>query len=406
MEFQKQVLDEIKKVDEHINTLEAKADEQAKLNGEVTEELKTELTKSQEAYTKLKERLDTIETGVNRIGESDESQKSFAQGLVESIKENHEQIMAFKSGSRPSAQISVKQPVTMTQGSSLSGEVVAPTRVPGFIHEADRQTHVRQYLQTATTDSNLIRFVREENYEDGTAITGEGAEKPKSSFGLEAVDAPVVKIATHFKVSEEMLEDVAGLSGYISTRGTTKYRLAEDNQLLYGTGASGQLEGLTVAAADFSSVLDGPITNLYDVALDAQAQLAARNYMASGIMLNPVDWFNLLTQKGSSGHYIVSDLIRQGLAPAQLNGVPVNLNTAVAQGDFFAANFAQIATLFDRTGVNVRFYEQNEDDAINNLVTVVIEGRLALPIYLPNAGVYGQLGDIITDPGSGGGGDG
>jgi hypothetical protein len=54
-----------------------------------------------------------------------------------------------------------------------------------------------------------------------------------------------------------------------------------------------------------------------------------------------------------------------------------------------------MATLYDRRSVSVRFFEQNEDDAINNLITVVIEGRLALPIYLPNAGVYGDLADII-----------
>ena len=60
------------------------------------------------------------------------------------------------------------------------------------------------------------------------------------------------------------------------------------------------------------------------------------------------------------------------------------------------ANFAQMATLFDRRGVSVRFFEQNEDDAINNLITVVIEGRLALPTYLPNAGIYSDLDTLIT----------
>src|SRR5690554_2642278 len=382
-DFQKQVLDEIKKTDEYIERLEAKAEEQAKLNGEVQEELKDELKKWADTYKGLKERQDEHE------------RKGFKDHLADAIKENHDRIKNARSSGR--VQIDLKDAITMTQGDSLTGEVIAPTRVPGIIHDPDRQVHVRQFLQTATTDSNAIRYVVEDGYEDGTAVTAEGSTKPKSSFGLEAKTANVVKIATHLKVSDEMLEDVAGLAGYITTRGSSKYRLKEDQQLLYGTGLNNQLEGLTVAATAWgAATINNPINNLYDVAVDGAANLAKKEYMPSGIMVHPTSWYDLITEKDTDGQYIVPDLIRQGLAPAQLAGIPVIRNTAVTEGDILMANFAQMATLFDRRGVSVRFFEQNEDDAINNLITVVIEGRLALPVYLPNAGLYGNLGDLIT----------
>jgi HK97 family phage major capsid protein len=393
MEFQEQVLSEIKKVDSHIENLEAKAAEEAKMNGKAHEETKAELSKFQETYTSLKDRLDHIETMQNRIGKGQEQSKSFKERLIDVITENHERV---KNAKGRGVELEVKDAITMTQGDSLTGEVIAPTRVPGIFHDPDRQVHVRQFLQTATTDSNNIRFVIEDGYEDGTDVTGEGSEKPKSSFKLEAKDAPVRKIATHLKVSDEMLEDVAGLSGYISTRGVTKYRLKEDQQLLYGTGAGNQIKGLTEEAASWSKQIDNPVNNLYDAFVDGAAQLANRNYMPSAGMVHPTDWYNLITEKDSDGQYIVPDLIRQGLAPAQLAGIPVIKNTAVTKGDILIANFAQMATLYDRRSVSVRFFEQNEDDAINNLITVVIEGRLALPVYLPNAGVYGDLSEIIT----------
>lgn len=394
-EFQKQVLDEIKKTDEHIEKLEAKADEQAKLNGEVQEELKDELKKWADTYKELKERQDELEKRAARLSQGQDEKKSFKDHLMESIKENHDRIKNVKSAGR--VQLEVKDAITMTQDDSLTGEVIAPTRVPGIFHDPDRQVHVRQFLQTTTTDSNAIRYVVEDGYEDGTDVTAEGSTKPQSSLGLEAKTANVVKIATHMKVSDEMLEDVAGLAGYITTRGTTKYRLKEDQQLLYGTGLNNQLEGLTVAATAWgAATINNPIDNLYDVAVDGSANLAKKNYMPSGMMVHPTDWFNLITEKDEDGQYIVPDLIRQGLAPAQLAGVPVIRNTAVNEGDILMANFAQMATLFDRRGVSVRFFEQNEDDAINNLITVVIEGRLALPVYLPNAGIYGDLDTLIT----------
>ena len=42
----------------------------------------------------------------------------------------------------------------------------------------------------------------------------------------------------------------------------------------------------------------------------------------------------------------------------------------------------------------------SEDDAIKNMVTVVIEARLALPTYLPNAGRYGTFSSAITNAGN------
>lgn len=394
-DFQKQVLDEIKKTDEYIERLEAKAEEQAKLNGEVHTELKDELQKWADTYKGLKDRQDELEKQAKRLSQGEQERKGFIDNLSEAIKENHDRIKSVKSAGR--VQLELKDAITMTQGDSLTGEVIAPTRVPGIIHDPDRQVHVRQFLQTATTDSNAIRYVVEDGYEDGTAVTAEGSTKPKSSFGLEAKTANVVKIATHLKVSDEMLEDVAGLAGYITTRGLSKYRLKEDQQLLYGTGLNNQLEGLTVAATAWgAATINNPINNLYDVAVDGAANLAKKEYMPSGIMVHPTSWYELITEKDTGGQYIVPDLIRQGLAPAQLAGIPVIRNTAVAEGDILMANFAQMATLFDRRGVSVRFFEQNEDDAINNLITVVIEGRLALPVYLPNAGIYGNLGDLIT----------
>ena len=394
-QFKSQVLDEIKKVDEHIERLEAKAEEQAKLNGQVQEETKAELQKMQETYTQLKERLDSVEAKGSRIGAGEV--KGFKAALMETLEDNREKLKAFRSGAPKARGLSfdVKDAVTMTTGDSLTGEVIAPTRVPGVVHDPDRQVHIRQLLQTTTTDSNMIRYVEESGYEDGTSYTPEGSIKPKSSFELEAKTAEVVKIATHFRISEEMLEDIPGLAGYITTRGTTKYRLKEDNEVLYGAGTSGTLKGLAIAATGYSGLLPGAPKNEYDVLLDALAQLATNDYTASAILINPKRWYSLLRAKNENGSYILPDAVRFGVTPPQVDGVPVIANTAVQGDDFLVANLPMMATLFDRKGVSVRFYDQNEDDAVRNLITVVIEGRLALPIYLPGAGRYGDFSDIL-----------
>lgn len=395
-DIKEQVLSEIKKVDEHIEKLENRAAEQEKNNGEAHQEVKEQLTKMSETYTQLKERLDSVETEAKRLGKGAQESKSFKDALSDAFNDGIDKLKAMSEGQTKSVSFDIKDGVgTMTQGDNLTGEVIPPTRVPGIFHDPDRQQHVRQFLSTATTDSNNIRYVVEDDYEDGTDVVGEGSTKPQSDFELEAKDAPVRKIATYMKVSDEMLEDVAGLSGFITARGSNKYRLKEDQQLLYGTGSGNQIKGLTLDAASFDGKLTEPRKNEFDVIMDARAQLADRHYMPEGVMVHPVDWMNLLIRKGTDGQYIVPDIVRNGLAPAQIAGVPVIQNTAINEGEFLIADFSQMATLYDRRGLSVRFFEQNEDDAIKNLITVVIEGRLALPIYLPNAGVHGEFSDYI-----------
>src|SRR5690606_31054822 len=100
---------------------------------------------------------------------------------------------------------------------------------------------------------------------------------------------------------------------------------------LYGTGLGNELEGLAVAAAEWGApTINNPINNLYDVVVDGSANLAVKNYQPSGAMVHPTSWFDLITTtpENGGGHYIVPDLIRQGLAPAQLAGVPIIRNTA------------------------------------------------------------------------------
>ena len=46
-----------------------------------------------------------------------------------------------------------------------------------------------------------------------------------------------------------------------------------------------------------------------------------------------------------------------------------------------------------REGVSVRFYDQNEDDAIYNLVTVVIEERLTVVVDRADRIIYGDFSD-------------
>jgi HK97 family phage major capsid protein len=78
-----------------------------------------------------------------------------------------------------------------------------------------------------------------------------------------------------------------------------------------------------------------------------------------------------------------------------IHGVPVAITNAIAAGSFLVGNFSMGAEIKQRQGLGVRFFE--ETLAANNQVLVVIEERLALPIYYPSAFLYDTFADGIAD---------
>ena len=67
-------------------------------------------------------------------------------------------------------------------------------------------------------------------------------------------------------------------------------------------------------------------------------------------------------------------------------------HTAMTSDKFLIGDFSKV-TLGQRAGFSVRFYDQNEDDAIKNMVTVVIEERVTIVEGSADYMYYGDLSD-------------
>lgn len=390
---------EIKSVETDLGKLEAKLDEQAKLTGSVDEAAKKQFENAEKQLLTLKERQDAFETTMGRLNGGRKENESFAGNLRKSLSESAESLKSYKQNRRP---VNMEIKATMTEAAALTGDVIEPTRVPGVKFDPERRQRIRQFLPSGTTNSNQIYFIEENDFTDNTNIVVEGALKPQNDFDLEQKASPVTKIAANFKVSEEMLDDIDYLASHIALRGTEKYYNKEDQQILYGTGASSQLTGLTVSSTDYAldQYTGDANAQEYDILLEAHKQLRNANYLPTANMVSIASYFNLIRRKDADGRYILPPSVTFDNGILRVLGTPIIPTNALTGTDFLVADFPMMTTLFDRTGVNVRFYDQNEDDAVKNLVTVVIEGRLALPTYLPNAGRYGNFADAITNAGN------
>jgi HK97 family phage major capsid protein len=319
------------------------------------------------------------------------SMKSYTQEVEEKLVSHKDRL---KAGARFSFELGTKAVGNMGSSTNLTGSYfVAPTVVPGVVMQPYNQVHMRNLLTTGTTTSNVVRYVRDNGGEGGPTTVAEAATKPQMDRDLQVYDANVRKIATYLRVPEEMIEDIEYLTSFLTNIGTEETLAVEDTQILYGDGTGQNLSGLFTNATAFADL--GVVTspNRFDVLRSAQTQLRIAKRTPNFAIVNPLDYFLMTSAKDSTNNYILQGG-GNGLVPS-LDGVPIYQMNQVVSGDFLVGD-SRAAQIFFRSNISVRFYEQDQDNAIKNLVTIVIEERLALPIYYTTGFVKGTFSAGIT----------
>jgi HK97 family phage major capsid protein len=191
-----------------------------------------------------------------------------------------------------------------------------------------------------------------------------------------------------------MLNDANFVSSYIAARMPAKILLKEDEQLLYGNGTSPQLYGLSTEAAAFVKAGLPASSTKYDVLRWAIKNINENIYMADTILLHPEDYALLEMTKDSNGKYILPTMLTGGVPT--ISGVRILQNTAVAKDDFFVGAFNMGSQLFEKEGLSIRFFDQDQDNAIKNMVTIVAEERIVYAVYAPNAFQYDNFTNALT----------
>lgn len=394
----------LEKLGEDIDAQIKKANEQSENAGEVAENLKNELDSMTKSYEKLQEQVDDMNSKQSKIISGEKAASNWKSIISEKLNgfEGDMRHAVRKGltfdmeGKSFATNREIKE--VMSSSNTITGRIPQFDLQPGIVVEdPERVTHVRSLLSVGQTNSDTISYYAETLFNNAAAIVAEGATKPQSDFDLEEKTDPVRKIATHIRISEELLTDIPQMRSHILARLPKKIRIVEDAQLLYGTGTGNEIEGLTTAASAYADVLADSDVNRFDVLSAAVQQVRQDEFVATGILVNPSDWFAMARGKGSDGHYLFPDQVRFGGQPPRVMGVPVLQSTAITEGEFLVGDFSSQATqLFDRMQSQVRFYEQDQDNAITNQVTVVAEERIALAIYRPSALVYGDFATALA----------
>lgn len=297
-------------------------------------------------------------------------------------------------------QVEVKDVFTTLPGTVTNIGFGTTEREP-LVTRQFRTQRVRDLLGSRQTNSNLIEFYRVTGLVNNAAPVAERdttptpdvfARKPQSSLTFAPDQAPVRTIAHWEAIHRNTLADEASLRATIDNELLYGLRLAEDAQLLSGSGTGENVLGLLnkpgIQTYDWSDGTTGD--NKADAVRRAITKVILSNYEATGVVLHPLDWEDIELAKDDNARYIVSIGVAMG-AEQRLWRISVVATPVIPVGTFLTGAFGLGASIYDREAANIRMTENHEDFFVRNAIVVLAEQRLALVVRRPESFVKGSF---------------
>lgn len=285
-----------------------------------------------------------------------------------------------------SAETKAAAPMGINPGSADSPVIAATTDVDTRIVEGYRRPlMIADLFGSETISGNaLTYYVESPTVEGGPSTVAEKGLKPLTSFGDPTpVTVALQKVGMHYKESAELIEDTPWLASSIDGRGMYLHELCVENTLLtWLLGTSGL--GATTLAAGTAIVADDIFKSMMKVQ-------QATGFAADAVVLNPIDYQALRLSKDDNRQYLAGGPFYgqygNGTVAEQppLWGLRTVVTPAVAQGTSVVGAFKLGGSVIRRGGVIVNVANTNEDDFVKNLITILIEERLALAVRYPGA---------------------
>ncbi|GEP09276.1 phage major capsid protein [Methylobacterium gnaphalii] len=386
----KVLADALEKRNREFGEFAEKAAAEVKKHGTALDETAAALAKAREEVSDLAARMLEMEQKGARRPSGEPEIKSLGARVTAAT-----EFKAFAGGGRKGTQrIEVK---AITSAPNSAGSLIVPDYQRAPVMLPHRPMTVRQLLQPGRTASNLIYFVRQSGFTNNAAVVAEGAQKPESNIVFTPDQAPVRTIAHWIPVSRNAFDDVPGMESLIDGELVYGLDYVEEQELLFGDGTGEHLDGLATQATPFaaptgltSSASAGSGVDKIDTLLAAIVQSEVALLPATGMVLNTIDWAQIVSSKDSTGQYLGNGPFgsQQGRSIWDL---PTAVTPAMPQGKFLVGSLGTSAQIFDRLDAEVVVSSEDRDNFIKNMLTVRAEKRLALAVKRPAGIIYGSF---------------
>lgn len=388
------ILLEVKKVGEDLNkeltAIKGQLKEQGVASEDSLKQIEGLTAKLNDLEEKHGKEIASMAVKMNRP-EFDSQQRKSVESLRSQIESGLEKLVKSGFGKNINGNASIDltngqsalglKAVGDMSNSNLSGYADRDIRTR-VVYDPANPSRVRNYINVSPLSAPILEYPKETGSEGGVAFQTEGASKAQFDLDFSMVSETPKTIAVFTRLTKQSLADIPWLASHLATRLSDKWFAFEDDQILNGDGTGQQFKGIVSEGTAY--VKTSPtISNYYEYLIDATAQLRNKHYTPSTILLNPLDFVNLVTYKASTGgEYTHPGLVYGNDGIYRIFGVPIVENSAVARLTGIVGDFRQ-AELAVREGLS---FDVSYDDGTNfttNKVTYRLEGREVLAIYDP-----------------------
>lgn len=342
-----------------------------------------------ESDTKLEKAL----ADMNRAKEyqKNERKKTLGDQIEEFLfTEEGEKQLKEMSTNKEALNFEIKAPGTISVPAGSVAEQWAPNALPAY-----DAVHARNVIPVSPTQSNAIKYNRFSIGPDGNLINSvaPGALKPQLDYIITPETANVVKIAGWVQLHDEAMDDIVGMRSFLASALPEAYLEVEDLKVFKGQGGA-DIEGImevagTVNYADFGGIVTAASNN-WDKLAASLTQIVRNRRRATAIWTSPEDYLSLLINKDNQEAYTYP-VIMDSNGILRIGGVPIFQHNVFDQGEALTGDFLRGARIFQRQAINVRYSREHANNFTTNQTTVLVEARIALPIYYPDAFVVSDL---------------
>ncbi len=235
--------------------------------------------------------------------------------------------------------------------STTAGWAPESTRTGQLVEAVTRPIQVLDVIPAGQTGQAAVVYMEETTRTHAAAEMAEAASYAEATFELTEKSSTVRKIGTSIPVTDEQLEDVPMVQGYLEQRLRFGVRQRLDGQVLVGDGSAPNLRGIInvvgiqTQAKGGDPVPDAIFKAMTKIRVTGRAQ-------PNVIMLHPNDWQGIRLLRTADGVYIWGSPSEAG--PARIWGLPIVLADALTENTGLVGDFANFCSLFERRGIELK----------------------------------------------------
>lgn len=359
---------------------------------DVIEKRGSEGIEEKQAFQDQVEKLTRLEEDVQKASDAlarmTQGAPSNAKTLAELLEEKSAEMARYRGGNLTLLDnVNTK---AITSGAASAGALITPMQEMTPIMAPQQALWLRNLINAVPISTDSLTYRKELARTNNAAIqAAEGDTKPESTITFESKTEAVQTIAHWATHSRQVMQDVPQLQGILNEMLTYGLNVAEQVQMLLGSGTGSNLNGIMPQASAYVATSEIATDTRIDRIRRAMLQAEDALYPASAIAMNHRDWAEIEMTKTEDKAYLFANPVN-GTTP-RLWGLPVLSAPSMATNEFVTGGFSTGATIYDREQTTVRVADQDGTDFVQNMMKILVEKRVMIAVKRPASFIKGDF---------------